>query len=77
MDEFSARCVGNLQLANSTTADSDTQQSSIVLRVKLSRRPAETYPRASVAMHYSRDQSRYYIEHAGLKLHRSVLYLSA
>lgn len=64
MDEFSARCAGNLQLANSTTTDSDTQRDSIVLHVKLSRRPAETYPRALVAMHYSRHLNRHYVKHA-------------
>lgn len=42
MDEFSARCVGELQSADSTTMDSDILRDSIVLLVKLPRRPSET-----------------------------------
>lgn len=55
MDEFSARCVGKLQLADSTTTDPDILRDPIVLLVELLRRPPETYRPALAAMHYSRN----------------------
>lgn len=68
MDEFSARCVGKLQLADSTMADSNVLRDSIVLFVKLSRRIV-----GNVSVRFTRDalfarSNRCRVEHAPMRI---------